>query len=189
MKDIYYLTDLEIHKIVSKQEFKKNLYNFNLPFEFNLLNLSLIPDSLFQFCQKEGEEVCISGINIPWIYYGMLYSTFCWHIEDLNLFSVNYLLEGKPKVWYSISSEDKENFENYVKSKFYSSFIHDKKFLFSLKIQIDPKELIENGIQVYRTIQNPGEIIVTSPKGYHMGFSLGNNIGEAVNFGVSINDN
>lgn len=115
----------------------------------------------------------------------MLYSTFCWHVEDLNLYSVNYLIEGKPKIWYSISSKDKEVFENYVKSKYYTHFIKDKKFIYGLKIHIDPKELIQYGIQVYRTIQYPGEMIVTVPKGYHMGFSLGWNKAEAVNLAVS----
>ena len=37
-------------------------------------------------------------------------------------------------------------------------------------------------ITVYRTLQQPGEFIVTMPGAYHGGFSTGLNIGEAVNF-------
>ncbi len=171
---------------MNKNDFRKHLYYFNLPFNFTLLNLCFINDSLFQFTHKEGDEVYISGINIPWIYYGMLFSSFCWHVEDMNLYSVNYMIEGKPKIWYSIATEDKEKLDEYIKNKFYAKISKDPSFFFNLRIHIDPKELIEQGIQVYKTVQYPGEMIITLPKGYHMGFSLGLNKAEAVNFAVSL---
>ena len=42
----------------------------------------------------------------------------------------------------------------------------------------------EAGVKVCRAVQNPGEYIVTFPRGYHGGFSNGFNVGEAVNFGM-----
>ena len=33
-------------------------------------------------------------VNVPWVYLGMLFSSFCWHIEDNSLFSCNYMHEG-----------------------------------------------------------------------------------------------
>jgi histone demethylase JARID1 len=51
-----------------------------------------------------------------------------------------------------------------------------------INVMIDPLDLIKHGITVYKTIQKPGELIVTFPKGYHAGFSLGFNIAEATNF-------
>lgn len=94
--------------------------------------------------------------------------------------------EGKPKIWYSISSEDKEKFDEYVKGKYYGKILKEPHFYNNLSIHISPLELIENGIQVYKTVQNPGEIIVTLPKGFHMGFSTGCDKYEAVNFAVSL---
>jgi hypothetical protein len=41
----------------------------------------------------------------------MKYSTFCWHYEDLMLFSLNYSHSGKPKQWYSIPEADRDKFE------------------------------------------------------------------------------
>jgi hypothetical protein len=37
-------------------------------------------------------------------------------------------------------------------------------------------------VKVYKTLQMPGEYILTFPGSYHAGFSMGMNIGEAVNF-------
>lgn len=169
----------------NRNELKKHLYSYAVPYQFTLLNLCFISDSLLQFSHKEGDEILISGINVPWFYYGIMFSTFCWHTEDMFLYSVNYMHEGKPKVWYSISSEDKEKFDEYVKKKYYAKILKDPLFLFNLSTHISPLELIEQGIQVYKTIQYPGELVVTLPKGYHMGFSAGYNKNEAVNFAVS----
>jgi len=33
----------------------------------------------------------LSGIVAPWLYFGMLYSSFCWHNEDNYLYSINYM--------------------------------------------------------------------------------------------------
>ena len=47
-----------------------------------------------------------------------------------------------------------------------------------------PKLLIDAKIPVYRLDQEPGDFILTFPRGYHAGFSHGFNIGEAVNFAL-----
>lgn len=33
----------------------------------------------------------IPGVMVPWLYIGMLFSSFCWHYEDHCFYSVNYL--------------------------------------------------------------------------------------------------
>jgi hypothetical protein len=152
---------------------------------FNLLNVNFQKNSLLQFLNGKCEEQ-ISGITIPWLYYGMLFSSFCWHTEDLYLYSLNYMHEGASKIWYSISAEHKEKMDEYIKAKYYATLLKQPDLIHKLTIHINPIELIENGIKVYRTVQKPGEIIVTLPKGYHAGFSTGLNIAEAVNFSVRI---
>ena len=54
---------------------------------------------------------------------GSLFASFCWHVEDNYMFSLNYLHEGETKTWYFclfrylIPEEDKKKFENVVYKK------------------------------------------------------------------------
>lgn len=54
----------------------------------------------------------------PWIYMGMLFASFCWHVEDLYMLSFNYMHEGSPKTWYIIPSAYKDKFDSLMKKKF-----------------------------------------------------------------------
>jgi len=55
----------------------------------------------------------------------------------------------------------------------------------SIITQVNPSTLRANGVDVYKVQQNRGDFVVTFPRGYHSGFSLGFNCGEAVNFATS----
>ena len=47
---------------------------------------------------------------------------------------------------------------------------------------LDPLEIMNNNIKIFKAYQRPKEYIVTFFKAYHCGFSHSFNIGEAVNF-------
>jgi JmjC domain. len=69
---------------------------------FNLNNISHAKDSMFQIITRKMEN--ISGISSPWVYSGMLFASFCWHVEDLYMYSLNYMHLGAPKTWFFIAS-------------------------------------------------------------------------------------
>ncbi len=178
--------NLEMNSLISNnREDRKKKQNENVKDEYwTLQNINLLENSLFQFLKKE-EKSNISGLTMPWLYFGMIFSTFCWHVEDLFLYSLNYMHYGSPKIWYSLPVNEKEKMENYLIKKYEELNCNDQNLIDRLTLLIDPSELIKNGIKVHKTIQYPGEIILTLPNAYHAGFSTGFNISEAVNFSVN----
>lgn len=60
----------------------------------------------------------IPGVTSPMTYFGMWRSFFSWHIEDADLYSINYLHFGRPKVWYCVSPKDKQRFERMAENLF-----------------------------------------------------------------------
>jgi hypothetical protein len=127
----------------------------------------------------------IPGVNTAYLYLGMWKATFAWHLEDVDLYSINYLHFGAPKQWYSISQGDARRFEAAMKTiwpadaKACDQFLRHKTFL------ISPSRLMENfNIKVNKIVHRPGEFVITFPYGYHSGYNLGYNCAEAVNFGL-----
>jgi len=49
---------------------------------------------------------------------------------------------------------------------------------------ISPILLRDSNVPVCKITQHPGEYVVTFPRAFHCGFSMGANIGEAVNFAL-----
>mmetsp|Transcript_10156 Transcript_10156/g.12872 ORF Transcript_10156/g.12872 Transcript_10156/m.12872 type:complete len:692 (-) Transcript_10156:313-2388(-) len=154
------------------EEFYKESY-------WNLNNIPNCPDSILQHV-----KVGINGINVPWMYFGNLFSTFCWHNEDNYLYSINYHHWGAPKQWYGVpgTKKDAEGLEKVFKS-FLSLKMQDvPDLLHHITTMFSPRLLQSAGVPVYKLCQHPGEFVVTFPRSFHGGFSMGPNAGEAVNF-------
>ena len=123
-----------------------------------------------------------TGITVPWLYFGMTLSTFCWHVEDHHFYSVNYHHFGDPKVWYCIPAEYSQQFERLMRTRLPHLFEAQPDLLHSLVTILSPKEIKAAGIPVYRVQQNARSYIITFPYSYHAGFNTGYNCAEAVNF-------
>ncbi|XP_033130490.1 probable lysine-specific demethylase JMJ14 isoform X3 [Brassica rapa] len=180
--EVYYGADLETKKFGSgfpkySPDSRKSLEEHQYSTSgWNLNNLSRLPGSVLSF-----ERCDISGVIVPWLYVGMCFSTFCWHVEDHHLYSLNYLHTGDPKVWYGIPGSHAASFENAMKKLLPDLFEEQPDLLHQLVTQLSPSILKEQGIPVYRAVQRSGEFILTFPKAYHSGFNCGFNCAEAVN--------
>jgi histone demethylase JARID1 len=53
---------------------------------WNLNNFPNLPGSVLRTVKDK-----IAGVMVPWLYIGMLFSSFCWHVEDHCFYSINYL--------------------------------------------------------------------------------------------------
>ncbi|XP_048228942.1 lysine-specific demethylase JMJ18 [Ricinus communis] len=143
---------------------------------WNLNNLPRLPGSVLCF-----EESDISGVLVPWLYVGMCLSSFCWHVEDHHLYSLNYLHWGEPKIWYGVPGSHAANLENAMKKHLPDLFEEQPDLLHELVTQLSPSVLKAEGVPVYRVVQHSGEFVLTFPRAYHSGFNCGFNCAEAVN--------
>ncbi|XP_065066766.1 lysine-specific demethylase 5A-like isoform X2 [Rhopilema esculentum] len=144
---------------------------------WNLNNLPVHEKSVLGFISAD-----ISGMKIPWIYVGMCFSSFCWHIEDHWSYSINYMHWGEPKTWYGVPSHAAEKFEDCMKKAAPELFEAQPDLLHHLVTIINPNTLMNAGVPIVRTNQYAGEFVVTFPRAYHAGFNQGYNFAEAVNF-------
>ncbi|KAF2156135.1 JmjC-domain-containing protein [Myriangium duriaei CBS 260.36] len=127
----------------------------------------------------------VPGVNTAYLYMGMWKATFAWHLEDVDLYSINYIHFGAPKQWYSISQEDARKFEAAMKNVWPNDSKNCDQFLRHKTYLISPQLLKERfNIEVNRLVHHEGEFVITYPYGYHSGYNLGYNCAESVNFAL-----
>ncbi|KAI9311530.1 JmjC domain, hydroxylase-domain-containing protein [Dichotomocladium elegans] len=128
--------------------------------------------------------VSLPGVNVPYLYFGMWKATFAWHVEDMDLYSINYLHFGAPKQWYAIPTTHTKKFEDVMQNLFAQEYKECPEFLRHKTFIVSPSVLANNSVPVHRCVQHEGEFIVTFPFGYHAGYNLGLNCAESVNFAL-----
>jgi hypothetical protein len=140
-------------------------------------NVAKLPNLLDVIGQK------VPGVNTAYLYLGMWKSTFAWHLEDMDLYSINYIHFGAPKQWYSISQEDAPRFEQAMRNIWQSDAKNCDQFLRHKTYLVSPSLLkSQYGITVNRMVHYEGEFVITYPYGYHSGYNIGYNCAESVNF-------
>uniref|UniRef100_A0AAQ4NXS3 [histone H3]-trimethyl-L-lysine(4) demethylase n=1 Tax=Gasterosteus aculeatus aculeatus TaxID=481459 RepID=A0AAQ4NXS3_GASAC len=144
---------------------------------WNLNNMPVLDSSVLTHITAD-----ICGMKLPWLYVGMCFSSFCWHIEDHWSYSINYLHWGEPKTWYGAPAYAAEHLESVMKNLAPELFESQQDLLHQLVTIMNPNTLMNNGVPIYRTNQCAGEFVITFPRAYHSGFNQGFNFAEAVNF-------
>nr|XP_055072587.1 lysine-specific demethylase 4B isoform X1 [Misgurnus anguillicaudatus] len=145
--------------------------------EWNIAHLDTLLDMVEQEC-----GIVIEGVNTPYLYFGMWKTTFAWHTEDMDLYSINYLHFGQPKSWYAIPPEHGKRLERLAQGFFPGSSQGCDAFLRHKMTLISPSILKKYSIPFDRVTQEAGEFMITFPYGYHAGFNHGFNCAESTNF-------
>ena len=97
------------------------------------------------------------------MYFGSLFTTFCWHNEDNYMYSINYHHKGAPKQWYGVSGDKKSAeglervFKNYLSMKMRDvpDLLHHITTMFS------PRLLQNADVVVSKVLQHEGEFVVS----------------------------
>ncbi|TFY57769.1 hypothetical protein EVJ58_g6826, partial [Rhodofomes roseus] len=126
----------------------------------------------------------LPGVNTPYLYFGMWRATFAWHVEDMDLFSINYIHFGAPKFWYAMPQVKAPTLETAMRGYFPSDVSHCKQFLRHKSFLASPQLLSRSTCRPNTLVQRAGEFVITFPRGYHAGFNLGFNCAESVNFAL-----
>ncbi|CAE6482174.1 unnamed protein product [Rhizoctonia solani] len=139
--------------------------------EMRQWNVACLPN-LLERVMPDGEK--IPGVNTPYLYFGMWRATFAWHVEDMDLYSINYIHWGAPKYWYAIPSQRADAFEATMRKHFPTEATECPQFMRHKSFLASPAILAEADC----------EFVITYPRGYHAGFNVGFNCAESVNFAL-----
>ncbi|KAH7101174.1 JmjC domain, hydroxylase-domain-containing protein, partial [Auriculariales sp. MPI-PUGE-AT-0066] len=145
-------------------------------------NVARLPSALDRLLPTR--YASLPGVNTPYLYFGMWRATFAWHVEDMDLFSINYIHFGAPKHWYAVPQRRAASFEGIMKAHFPGDTRACPQFLRHKAFLVSPSKLADAGVRPNVLVHHAGEFVITYPRGYHAGFNLGFNCAESVNFAL-----
>ena len=179
--EVFYGADLDSGSLGSG--FPHQRHGFSGQYADSPWNLNNLPKLGGKYCSMLRHVTDnINGVIVPWLYMGMTFSSFCWHVEDHMFYSINYNHVGNPKVWYGVPSQSALAFEEVFKKYMPEQFKLQPDLLFQLVTMLSPRILKSASVPVYRVVQEEGSFVITFPRAYHGGFNSGFNCAEAVNF-------
>lgn len=148
------------------------------PSNFKHWNVAKLPNILDLMDSK------LPGVNDAYLYAGLWKATFAWHLEDQDLYLINYIHFGAPKQWYSIPQDECSRFFDLMKDLFSEEYRMCPEFLRHKTFLVSPQLLAKHGIRHNKLVHREGEFVITYPFGYHAGFNYGYNLAESVNFAL-----
>ncbi|XP_052130838.1 lysine-specific demethylase 4D-like [Frankliniella occidentalis] len=136
-------------------------------------------------CPRSSSDGNYPGINSSYMYFGLKHSFFPIHIEDLSMYSINFLhRRGFPKIWVVVPPTSISKLHHFLSREFAGPAQHRTCIgLLSHKYFVPtPAWLRRNGIPFKVVVQRNGEGVLVAPNAAHFGFNTGNNCAEATNF-------
>ena len=96
---------------------------------WNLHNLPFVKESGLRYLGRP-----VSGVNIPWVSVGIIFTSAGWHCEDNFLASVSYLHWGAPRISYSSPAHAVEEFASAMKRSRRALFKRDPNVIDSVSV-------------------------------------------------------
>lgn len=124
----------------------------------------------------------ITGVTVPTLHVGMLFSACCWYRDPHGLPWIEYLHTGGSKIWYSVPNEQSSNFRSAFTSLVPTHCQNKTVWLPCDTAMVPPHLLTDRGVSLCRTEQEPGQFVVVFPRAYTSNICTGYSISESVYF-------
>ncbi|KAG8200490.1 hypothetical protein JTE90_000570 [Oedothorax gibbosus] len=124
----------------------------------------------------------LSGITIPTLHVGMLFTTGCWYRDPHSFPWIEYLHTGASKIWYGIPAKGCEKFRNAMRKIMPDVCTTKPLWLSSDTAMVPPDLLVKHGASLSRTIQSSGQFIVIFPESFTSTICCGYCVSESVYF-------
>jgi hypothetical protein len=187
--------------LLNRLKMKRQLPGVNTPVRLPLNNL----------LQRQARRAELLSLVRQYLYWGMWRAAFAWHVEDMDLYSVNYRESptpraralaaewraltrifgrrrlvhfGAPKFWYAVPQAKADALERTMRSYFPSDVSECNQFLRHKSFAASPQRLSQDACRPNVLVQHPNEFVFTFPRGYHSGFNTGFNCAESINFAL-----
>jgi hypothetical protein len=102
------------HSLVTNTRLNSSAQGSLYTDETKIWNVAHLPSFLSRLLPSSSNG--LPGVNLPYLYFGMWRATFAWHVEDMDLFSINYIHFGAPKFWYAVPQGRAAALESTMKS-------------------------------------------------------------------------
>lgn len=112
----------------------------------------------------------------------MVFSACCWYRDPHSLPWIEYLHTGGNKIWYGIPDSISEKFHATLLKIVPNYCLNKSLWLPSDTVMVPPNVLVENGVSLCRTVQEPGQFVVIFPKAFTSSISTGYVVSESVYF-------
>lgn len=140
--DVQYWRNIAIAPPIYGADVNATLFDNDVE-DWNLNRLPSILNILKTDCNES-----IEGVNSSFLYFGMWKTSFPFHTEDRELYSINYLHFGEPKTWYCVPPQHANRLEKFLQTKFKEYYSNCRGFIRHKIFFVSPKILHHYGIPV-----------------------------------------
>lgn len=124
----------------------------------------------------------VTGVTVPTLHVGMLFSACCWYRDPHGLPWIEYLHTGGSKIWYSVPNEQSDHFRAAFSSLVPTHCQNKTVWLPCDTAMVPPHMLTDRNVSLCRTEQEPGQFVVVFPRAYTSNLCSGYSISESVYF-------